>query len=39
MICDDCGGALEPSAYGGYIHADDSNDDHTPVTRERTRPS
>lgn len=31
ISCDVCGGDLEPSEYGGYMHADDENDDHDPV--------
>lgn len=29
--CVTCKGALEPSQYGGYLHADDANDSHTPA--------
>jgi hypothetical protein len=29
-VCTECGGALVPSQYGGYLHADDGNDTHTP---------
>lgn len=28
--CSICEGALEPSSYGGFVHADDGDDGHTP---------
>ena len=30
VTCTECGHALEPSAYGGYIHTDDADDTHQP---------
>lgn len=30
-VCASCGGLLVPSAYGGWIHDDDADDDHTPA--------
>lgn len=37
--CQRCEGLLLPSQYGGYIHAYDSDDSHTPVVKGGSRAS